>query len=55
MNQCFMSADLVDFVWRFFVMNPNDVVLSVRIGVGACLWPISSTVVFAGIACRKLI
>ena len=44
MHQCCMSADLVAFDWRFFVTNPNDVVLSVWIGVGGCLWPISSTV-----------
>ena len=55
MHQCCMSADLVAFDWRFFVTNPNDVVLSVWIGVGGCLWPISSTVVRAGIYCRGLI
>ena len=55
MHQCCMSADLVAFDWRFFVTNPNDVVLSVWIGVGGCLWPISSTVIRAGIACPELI
>ena len=55
MNQCCMSVDLVDFGWRFFVTNTNNVVLSVWIGVGGCVWPISSTVVCAGIVCRKLI
>ena len=39
----------------FFVTNPNTVVLSVWIGVGGCLWPISSTVIHTGIACRELI
>ena len=29
--------------------------LSVWIGVGGCLWPIYSTIICAGIACRKLI
>ena len=29
--------------------------LSIWIGVGGSVWPISSTVVCAGIACRKLI
>ena len=55
MNQCFMSVDLVDFGWRFFVTNPNAVVLSVWIEVGGCLWPVSSTVVSAGIACGEFI
>ena len=55
MNQFFMSIDLVGFGWSFFVTNTNDVVLYVWIGVGGCLWPISSTVVCAGIACRELI
>ena len=54
-NQCCMSVDLVAFGWRFFVTNPNYVVLSVCIGVGGCLWPISSTAVRTGIACRELI
>ena len=36
-------------------MNPNDVVLSVWIGVSGCLWNISSTVIHAGIACIELI
>ena len=55
MNQCFMSVDLVAFVWRFFVTNPNAVVLSVWVGIGGCLWPIPSAVVRAGIACCELI
>ena len=55
MNQCFMSVDLVDFGRRFFVTNPNAVVLSVWIRVGGCLWHIYSTVVCTGIACRELI
>ena len=55
MNQCFMSIDLVDFGWRFFVTNPITVVLSFWIGVGGCLCPIYSTVVCAGIASGELI
>ena len=55
MNQCFVSVDLVAFGWRFFVTNTSDVVLSVWVGVGGCLWPISSTVVRAGIDFRELI
>ena len=55
MNHCFMSIDLVAFGWIVFVTNPNTVVLSVWIGVGGCLWPISSTVVIAGISCHELI
>ena len=55
MNQCFVSVDLVAFGWRFFVTNPNDVVLSVCIGVGGCLWTIFSTAVRAGISWRELI
>ena len=49
-----MSADLVAFDWRFFVTDTNDVVLSIWIGVGGCLWPISSPVVRSSIAFRKL-
>ena len=49
MNQCCVSVDLVAFGWRFFVTNPDDVVLSVWIGGFGCLWPIYSTVVCAGI------
>ena len=55
MNHCCMSVHLVDFGWRFFVTNLNYVVLSVWIGVGGCLWPISSTFFCAGTACRELI
>ena len=55
MNQCYISVGLVAFGWSFFATNPNSVVLSVWIGVGGCLWPISSTVVRAGIAYRELI
>ena len=44
------------FFWmEVFVTNPNDVVLYVWIGVGGCLWTISSTVVHAGINYRELI
>ena len=44
------------FFWlEVFVTNTNDVVLSVYIGVGGCLWTNYSTVVFSGIACRELI
>ena len=50
-----MSVDLVSFGWRFFVTNPNDVVLSFLVGVGGSLWPIYSTVLLAGIDCRELI
>ena len=55
MNQCFMSIELVAFGWSFFVENNSAVVLSVWIGVGGCLWPISSTVVSPGISYRELI
>ena len=55
MNHCCMSVGLVVFGWSVFVTNPNDVVLSVWIGFGGCLWPISSTVVRAGISFRVLI
>ena len=55
MNYCFMSVDLVAFGGRFFVTNPNDVVLSIWIGVGGCLWPIFSTVIRAGIVCCEFI
>ena len=40
--------DLVCFGCRFLVINPNDVVLSVCIGVGGCGWPISINIVLAG-------
>ena len=50
-----MSFELVAFGWIFFVTDPNAVVLSVWIGVDGCLWPISSTVFHAGIACCELI
>ena len=36
-------------------MNPNDVVLSVWVGVGGCLCPISSIVISIGISFCKLI
>ena len=55
MNQCFMSVDLVAFGWRFFVTNPNTVGLSVWIGVGGFLWPITLIVFLAGITCHELI
>ena len=55
MNQCFMSIELVAFGWSFFVENNSAVVLSVWIGVGGCLWPISSTFVSPSISYRELI
>ena len=45
---------LVAFGCRFFAKNPRAVVLSVCIGVGGCLYPISPTLFLAGMAWREL-
>ena len=48
-----MSVDLVAFGCRFFSTKPTAVVLSVWIGVGGCVCPISIKVCLAGIACLE--
>ena len=48
-----MSVDLAALGTIILSTNPNAVVLSVWIGVGGCLWPISSSRRRAGIACLE--
>ena len=45
--------DLVALGTIILLTNPKAVVLSVYIGVGGCLWPISSNNRLAGIACLE--
>ena len=49
-----MSIDLSFLLAMLFETTPSAVVLSVCIGVGGCLCPISSRVCCAGIASRQL-
>ena len=48
-----MSVDLVAFGCKFCIMKPRAVVLSVWIGVGGWMWPISLRVVRAVTACLE--
>ena len=49
-----MSMDSSRLLAILFVTTPSDVVLSVCMGVGGCLCPISSRAWRAGIASRQL-
>ena len=48
-----MSVDLVALGCKFCITKPRAVVLSVWIGVGGLMWPISSSAVRAVTACLE--
>ena len=50
-----MSMDLVRFGWILCLTTQSSVVLSICIGVGGCVWPISSSICLSGKASRALI